>query len=232
MKKSTTLLLLLMTFLLLQSCAGNKEDEEKVTAEKIYTSVAASLTAQAASQPTSTLTPPATATTQATKESLVIPTLAQLAPTEISNPVGCDNSAYIGDITIEDGSLISPGKTFTKTWRVQNTGSCDWNSSYQLSFSSGEIMGGTASYVPFVIPAGKQVDLSVNLVAPTNLGTYKGYWILKNASGATFGSRLYVEIQVATNTATVTLSPTSTSVSTATSTPEPAAATLTLTPAE
>jgi len=226
MKKSLTLISIMVLFVLLQSCSSNNDAEkQKASADQIYTSVAGSLTAQAASQPTATVKPQSTATQAPTQAPLVIPTLAQVEPTTVANPVGCDNLAYISDVTIADGTAITPGATFTKTWRVQNTGSCDWTTGYQLAFSTGDIMSGATVYIPYTIPVGKQIDLSVNLTAPTTLGTYKGYWKLKNPGGSLFGSNLYVEIVVANSTATPTSTFTPTTATTATSTTEPSATT-------
>ncbi len=49
-------------------------------------------------------------------------------------------------------------------------------------------MGGPASLpLPSQVAPSQTVDLSVNLTAPQNPGTYRGYWLLKNANGALFG---------------------------------------------
>ena len=40
---------------------------------------------------------------------------------------GCDNSAYVSDVTIPDGTEVAPGEAFTKTWALVNTGNCTWN---------------------------------------------------------------------------------------------------------
>ena len=41
----------------------------------------------------------------------------------------CDQAAFIRDVTVPDGSPFAPGETFTKTWRLQNTGTCTWTTS-------------------------------------------------------------------------------------------------------
>jgi hypothetical protein len=100
----------------------------------------------------------------------------------------CDAAAFVRDVTIPDGSILGPGKNFTKTWRLQNVGSCTWNSSYALIFINGDgmsapsVVGLSGNVYP-----GETVDVSVNLVAPTNKGQYRSYWKLRNASGVLFG---------------------------------------------
>jgi len=38
-----------------------------------------------------------------------------------------------------DGSNIDGGKSFTKHWRIKNTGNTTWNSNYKLEYVSGEL---------------------------------------------------------------------------------------------
>lgn len=225
MKKSYCSITLLLLSSLLMSCSGSSEATATQTSpEMIYTSVAASLTAQAGSQPTATGTPGKIATGTPTIEATInIPTLVQTAMTNVSNALVCDNAAFVGDITIPDGTIVSPGETFTKTWRVQNSGSCAWSTSYVLAFNSGESMSGTSIAFPYSVSAGNQMDISISMTAPSDPGTYVGYWKLQNSAGTIFGQTLFVQITVATSTSTSTptntYTPTITSTSEATSTP-------------
>ena len=100
----------------------------------------------------------------------------------------CDWAKFVADVTIPDGTSFSAGTAFTKTWRLQNIGSCTWTTGYSLVFSSGEKMGGPDS-VPLTttVAPGQTVEISVNLTAPSAPGAYRGFWQLKNASGAVFG---------------------------------------------
>ena len=43
--------------------------------------------------------------------------------------------------TIPDGTIMQPGETFQKTWRLKNNGTCTWNSSYKIVYWSGDLMG-------------------------------------------------------------------------------------------
>jgi len=129
-------------------------------------------------------------------------TATQMVPTAPSNPQG-DRSVYVSDVTIPDGSVIAPGAAFVKTWKLQNAGTTTWTTSYSLVFISGDQMGTIAS-VPLTqsVAPGQQVDVSVNMVAPTNQGTYQGYWKLKNGTGQLFNDSVYVLIKVGTGGAT------------------------------
>jgi len=103
-------------------------------------------------------------------------------------PSSCDKAQFMRDVTIPDGTTMAPGATFTKTWRLKNVGQCAWSTSYQLVFFSGEQMGASASAAfPQNVAVGQTVDISINMTAPSAAGSYRGYWMFKNASGALFG---------------------------------------------
>lgn len=112
-----------------------------------------------------------------------IPTLSTLPPT-----TGCDRAYFVADVSVPDGTVFTPGQTFTKTWKLRNTGKCTWTTGYSLVFSTGDQMGGVSQInLPAAVAPRQEIDLSVNLTAPNNVGNYRGYWLLKNPSGGTFG---------------------------------------------
>ena len=103
-------------------------------------------------------------------------------------PSACDRAQFIADVTIPDRTVVNPGATFTKTWRLKNVGTCAWTTSYQLVFSSGAQLGAPSSATfPKNVAVGETVDVSVNMTAPSAPGSYRGFWMFKNANGALFG---------------------------------------------
>ncbi len=123
----------------------------------------------------------------------------------------CDSAQFIADVTVPDNTPVNPGTTFVKTWRLKNTGVCQWNTSYNLVFASGEKMGGPDSVAfPKTVLPGQTVDLSVTLIAPNASGTFRGNWQLKNAAGGLFGigtnhsNPFWVQIKVTSPTQNVT----------------------------
>jgi hypothetical protein len=122
---------------------------------------------------------------------------------------------------------MSPGQTFTKTWRLVNTGTCAWSTDYSIAVFSGEPMGAsTGKQLPSSVAPGGSIDISVDLAAPTAAGTYQGNWKLRNAAGQWFGigpngnSPFWVKIIVeGTPGATTTTTTTTTATATHTSTP-------------
>jgi hypothetical protein len=126
---------------------------------------------------------------------------------------------------------MDPGESFTKIWRLQNTGTCTWTSEYTISFFSGSPMSAPQmlNLLENVEP-GSTVDLAVDMVAPTAGGLYQGNWKLQNSSSDWFGigplgdSSFWVQIQVIappTPTETATSTPTPTPTETPTLTPTP-----------
>ena len=101
----------------------------------------------------------------------------------------CDQAAFEKDVNYPDNSALKPGEEFTKTWRLENTGTCSWNSNYAIVFDRGDAMEGpaTAALTTNSIALGETVDVSVVLIAPETPGTYQGYWMLRNPAGQEFG---------------------------------------------
>jgi hypothetical protein len=108
-----------------------------------------------------------------------------------------DDAEFVSDVTVPDGSHLAPNTLFRKTWHVRNTGDCAWDSSYRLTFLSGDRMSGPRS-APLDEPVepGEEVDLSVTLISPETAGTYQGQWQLFAPDGTPFGTAPYLAIQV------------------------------------
>ncbi len=241
MKTYSLFVAVLFLALTLSACggAGGTPTATQSTVSGIYTSVAVTLTAQAALvTPTDTALPTDTPTPAETDTEF--PTLSIVTATTAytdggvsggsSGAVGCDNAAYVSDVTIPDGTIMAPGQSFVKTWEFQNTGTCTWTTSYELAFVSSDQMGGTTTSLSASVAPGEQGEASVSLVAPDTEGTYTGYWHLVNDQGNAFGDTVYVQIVVSNNastlTPTLTITPTG-STATATNTPSGATATKT-----
>lgn len=103
-------------------------------------------------------------------------------------PACIDRAAFVSDLTVQDGTIFSPASAFTKKWRIKNTGTCTWDSTYDLVFVSGTAMGSpTAVSFNGSVKPGETVDFAVALKAPSQEGTYTGYWKLRNGDNAVFG---------------------------------------------
>ncbi len=182
-------------------------------------------TSLATALPTDTLDGSATATlfpqlTFTTPDTSTTPAIATQVPTAISVS-SCNGATYVSDVTIPDNTVIAPGAGFVKTWALENTGTCTWDTSYKLVFTGGSQMGGAASAVTSTVAPSQQTNISVSMTAPTTAGTYTGYWRMADDTGTGFGGSVTVVIVVSTSltsTPTGTLA-TSTSTPAATNTP-------------
>src|SRR5215216_484859 len=136
---------------------------------------------------------------------LYIPNATPVPPTKTPVPTAasyCDWATFVKDVSIPDGTLLSPGEVFTKTWRLQNRGTCTWTPDYDVVFYGGAQMSGTTMQVPGYVAPGQTGDVAVTFTAPTAPGHYSGYWLLRNTNGGLFGTganadeTFYVDINV------------------------------------
>lgn len=131
----------------------------------------------------------------------------------VLNAPGCtDQATFIDDITIPDDTELSPGASFDKTWRLENSGTCSWGEGYGLTFVEGDQMQGLDSFLlPDIVSPGQIVDLTIPLVAPSIEGSYRGDWKLNNPDGGIFGTgdnaneSMWVQIIVIASTTKPTL---------------------------
>ena len=114
-------------------------------------------------------------------------------PTETTEP--CLYAALVRE-TIPDNTTFSAGAAFTKSWTLENTGTCDWNVNYRLSFKSGDQMGAANhTKIGTETDPGDNIKISVDMTAPSDPGVYKGYWQMESDSGVDFG-QVWVQIVV------------------------------------
>ncbi len=201
MKKQIRLYnLLIIIALFLSACnlpSNNTEDiASTAAAQTLSALLSATPVIPVINTPSLTSAPPAVATL--TPIPLPIQTNTPLA-TATSN---CNVAQFVADVTIPDGTVVTPGQAFIKKWRIKNIGSCTWTG-FSLVFDSGDSMGGPASKAISTVAPGQEVDLEVNLTAPSTLGNYRGYWrittngnVLVPVVSGYQGKSFYVDIKV------------------------------------
>ncbi len=210
--------LMLTTILVLTACqpAGTPTPSPEEIAQRVAYTQQAAATAQSiqtlvakvdelSNQPTwtpmPTYTPYPTPTMPAptAQVSAATPTVAVQAPVV---PAGqsCYQMEYWGDVNYPPDSIVKPGATFTKTWKVKNIGTCPWTIDFDVIFVGGDKIGGNGDITKEVKP-GDVVEISVPIKAPVTEGTYMAYWMISDPLGARFGYgndySLAIKIQVA-----------------------------------
>lgn len=193
MNRQKYFFVILVTALILISCAKNAEptptdlDVNAIRTEAVST-FASSLTETLVASPTAvfTLTP--------------TPAPIETSTSETSAPQStCYNLLFIKDVTIPDGTFLKDNEVFTKTWQVQNNGSCAWAPGFTFSHVGGDSMRGKTLVLSDPIPVGAKRELSVQLVAPAGAnGLVQSSWRMADSSGAFFGDTLTVNIKMGT----------------------------------
>ncbi len=122
-------------------------------------------------------------------------------PLEFSpTPVPCNALSFdpaTVDVNYPDGSIVSPGQEFTKTWRIKNVGSCTWGTGYGLVYAGyADRMNGIPQPLPKAVLPNEEVEVSVLFRAPTRAGEYLSAWRMSAPIGGAFGKPLFVKIVV------------------------------------
>ena len=101
------------------------------------------------------------------------------------------------DVNIPDGTTMTPGQDFIKTWRVKNNGSCPWGAGYELVYAGyANQMSGQFQPLEEVVQPGQETELSVQFQAPDEAGEYVSAWQMSNPAGVTFEEIIFVKILV------------------------------------
>ncbi len=106
----------------------------------------------------------------------------------------CPDAQFVADVTIPDNSPFDKNKEFTKTWRVRNSGTCDWPAGTLAAFASGEKMSAPDTVQVGGVKAGETVDVSVKMTAPDKDGNFQATWRLMDDQGKLFGEFMTVVI--------------------------------------
>ncbi|MCB2209379.1 hypothetical protein KQH62_00670 [bacterium] len=209
MKKQWTLITLFIVFsIILAGCnypgratptsqvdAMNTAAAQTIQAQQ--TGIVQTSQAQSQTTPTITLSPSEDASETVAPNNTSTPT-----PTKTTEG-DCYSGSLVSE-TIPDGTDMTPGESFTKTWTLKNTGTCQWTSDFDVVFTSGDAMNAPASLqlTSGTVSEGQSVQIKMDLKAPNAAGTHRGEFKLRNANGLLFGlgtkdGPFWVEVDVA-----------------------------------
>jgi len=163
---------------------------ETVIAE--FTQTAQAVPPTSAETATEATTHTSEPTTQPTETAIPTNDPFVSTPTEIT----CDDSIWVADVTYPDGTEVTPGQDFVKTWKIRNTGSCTWGTGYSVIFAYGEKMSGVSEPLTSTVAPNEEVEISVRFKAPNNTGQFSSVWRMANAGNSPFGENFFVLIVV------------------------------------
>ncbi|NJC95384.1 MAG: hypothetical protein FIB03_03430 [Anaerolineae bacterium] len=165
------------------------------TVEARFTLTAAAFTPSQQPPSTETEAPVEEATATATQPAVAVITNEAGTPVELCDSLGYDLATV--DVNVPDGTIMSPGQDFIKTWRVKNTGACPWGAGYVLAYAGySNQMSGQFIALEEVIQPGQEVEVSVQFTAPNQPGEYLSAWTMRNPQGVTFPEIVFVKIIV------------------------------------
>lgn len=171
---------------------------------EVASTVLANVTQTVALTPSATLFPSPTATlppSSSPAQTATAPTGTQV--TSASGTPGTpgtpttDRAEWVSQSVI-DGTVFTPGETFTVTWRLKNVGTSTWTASYLFRFYSGNAFGAPQEILlGQEVAPGATVDIPVEMKAPTTPGDYRSDWVLSNEFRSNFKEPVFLEIKVA-----------------------------------
>lgn len=83
-----------------------------------------------------------------------------------------------------------------KQWLVQNSGTCNWDSTYKLKWVGGNTFGVSEEQPLFPARAGTQATLRILFTAPIEPGAYESAWQAVDPDGNFFGDLVFIKITV------------------------------------
>ena len=208
----------LLSVVILSSCGSPATPNPTEVVAGIFTAAAQTVAAQ---QSLSTATLAASATPAPSATPTMIPTATRWGASPTARSQGyCDNSAYVADVTIKDGTVLNAGEEFDKTWTLKNTGTCTWSINYAITYVKDNELSGSKTTIKQTVAPLQTVNITVSMTAPTDAGDYTEYWRMINEQGVPFGEIVSVVISVS-DSLTETVTPTVTAHVSISSTPSP-----------
>lgn len=103
---------------------------------------------------------------------------------------------FLEDLTVPDGTSVSPGEILDKRWLVQNNGTCNWDRNFGLQLIAGPDFGTPGEKALFPARSGAQAEIQIIFTAPDEPGTHRSAWQAHDHDGKLFGDPIFIEVSV------------------------------------
>ncbi len=113
-------------------------------------------------------------------------------------PTCTNNLVYLEDLSIPDGSLVSPGVILDKRWQVENRGTCNWDEHYHLKLIAGQALGALEEQALYPARSGAPALIRIQFTAPQEPGSYRSAWQAYDPHGNAFGDPVFIDFIVQT----------------------------------
>ncbi|KAK9404462.1 hypothetical protein NXF25_009289 [Crotalus adamanteus] len=110
--------------------------------------------------------------------------------------INVPSMSFVEDVTIGEGESIPPDTQFTKTWRIQNTGTEAWPPGVCLKYVGGDQFGHVNMVMVQSLEPQEITDVSVQMCSPSTAGMYQGQWRMCTATGLYYGDIIWVILSV------------------------------------
>ena len=144
--------------------------------------------------------PTLAATLKVTADESQTPTLLStrsFSTTRLAPAASCTNNlSFKSDLTIKDGSTVSPGTTLDKRWKALNSGTCNWDENYSLRLINGSHLGINDRQPLYPAIAGSEFTLRLVFTAPSEPGSYQSAWQAFDPQGNAFGDPVFIDFDV------------------------------------
>lgn len=127
-------------------------------------------------------------------ESCAVPT-TRITPSHTG--LNCNNNLrFISDVTIPDGTLVMVNEHLDKRWKVENSGTCNWDKDYRLKLVAGPLLSAISEQALYPARIKTEAIIRLAFVAPDTPGVYRSAWQAYSPQGEAFGDPFFIEIVV------------------------------------
>lgn len=118
-----------------------------------------------------------------------------------------EDSQYVRDTSVPDGTVMNSGQAFDKGWLLFNNGKTIWGPGWSVRLVAGSAFGFKTGPLP-ATPLCRSLNLVAALRAPKHAGRYSGAWRVYDSNDTAVGDQFTVVIRVRGKPGSATPTPT------------------------